>query len=298
MTAPKCRTWEDATSSLIRKMDAAGSFTPATIRFYRYQCAIVGKRLQAVHGSDYAPRNVTKRDVVDFMSSMRAEGLCVTTQRGYIVALKKLCQHCKNPVFDGLMIAWSEDTRQNVRWLAPTDAKKMLSAPMDPREDLIVTLMLCMGLRRIEVIRLNVADVGDNWITVRGKGRLGGKLRTVPFHPRFERVLNRWLKKRKTVVLDAREDALLVYRHGKRVSRYSDSGSAIDNIIRIVGSRVGIYDVSCHTLRRTFGRMLWRADVPIETIARILGHVSTVQTLRYIGVNMDDMVSAMRKLEF
>ncbi len=272
-------------------------FTPATIRFYRYQCAIVGKRLKNAHGEDYTPRDVTKAHVVAFMRSMRDEGLCVTTQRGYIVALKRLCQHCRNPVFDGLDIAWSEDTRQNVRWLSPIEAKRLLAAPMTSSENLVVTLMLCMGLRRIEVIRLNVTDIGDGWINVTGKGRLGGKLRTVPFHPRFGPVLARWMKKRSEIVGTSREDALLVYRHGKKVSRYSTSGSAIDNMIRTVGYRADI-DVSCHTLRRTFGRSLWRAGVPVETIARILGHVSTVQTLRYIGVNMDDMIGAMNKLEF
>ncbi len=297
MTQPKCSTWEESTSSLIRKMERSGAYTPASIRFYKYQCQIVGKRLIAVHGEDYCPRKVTKTHIVSLMESMREEGLCITTQRGYVMALKKLCQHCNNHVFDGMMIGWSADTRQHVDWLDKDQATRLLDAPMDSREDMVVTLMLCMGLRRIEVIRLNVQDIGDGWITVNGKGRLGGKLRTVPFHPRFVKVLDRWLKKRRDILGDDSEDALILYRSGRKVSRYSLNGSAIDQMVRTVGYRAGI-DVSCHTLRRTFGRLLWRAGVNIETIARIYGHTSTIQTLRYIGVNMDDMESAIKRLTF
>ena len=251
----------------------------------------------ALYGQGYAPRDVKKRDVLGFMESMRSEGLCVTTQRGYIVALKRLCQHCHNNVFDTMILTWSPDLRQNVEWLEKAQAAELLTAPMDARENIIVTLMLCMGLRRIEVIRLNVADIGDGWITVTGKGRLGGKLRTVPFHPRFESALKRWMEYRSKILGSETSDALIIYRHGKRISRYSAKGSAIDNIVRTVGNRVG-FGVSCHTLRRTFGRLLWMSGVKVETIARILGHTSTVQTLRYIGVNLDDMVEGMNKLIF
>jgi integrase/recombinase XerD len=51
-----------------------------------------------------------------------------------------------------------------------------------------------------------------------------------------------------------------------------------------------------HTLRRTYGRMLWLAGVPIETIAEILGHADTKTTILYLGLDMGDQVSAIRKL--
>jgi len=48
-----------------------------------------------------------------------------------------------------------------------------------------------------------------------------------------------------------------------------------------------------HTLRRTGGRHYWECGVPIETIAKMMGHKSIDMTLRYIGVEMDDMQKAM-----
>jgi integrase len=45
-------------------------------------------------------------------------------------------------------------------------------------------------------------------------------------------------------------------------------------------------------LRRTGGRLMWLAGVPIETIASIMGHESTDMTLQYIGVNLTDQTKA------
>ena len=51
-----------------------------------------------------------------------------------------------------------------------------------------------------------------------------------------------------------------------------------------------------HTLRRTFGRLLWLAGVPIEKISEILGHADTKTTLLYLELNMEDQADAMQKL--
>jgi integrase len=47
-----------------------------------------------------------------------------------------------------------------------------------------------------------------------------------------------------------------------------------------------------HTLRRTAGRLMWLAEMPIETIASVMGHADTAMTLLYIGVNLDDQAKA------
>jgi len=40
---------------------------------------------------------------------------------------------------------------------------------------------------------------------------------------------------------------------------------------------------------------MFRAGVPIETIARILGHEDTKTTLHYLGLDYEDMSSAMEQ---
>ena len=42
--------------------------------------------------------------------------------------------------------------------------------------------------------------------------------------------------------------------------------------------------------------MLWLAKVPIDVISEILGHEDPRQTIRYLGINLDDQDDAMRRL--
>ena len=72
-----------------------------------------------------------------------------------------------------------------------------------------------------------------------------------------------------------------------------DNSSLIDNLFRI---RPLGFHFANHTLRRTFGRRLFHAEVPVETIFIFLGYGSTTETLKYIGVNLDDMDAGMAKL--
>ena len=42
---------------------------------------------------------------------------------------------------------------------------------------------------------------------------------------------------------------------------------------------------------------MYHAGVDIETISKFLGHESTVETLKYLGINLDDMDKGMDLLE-
>ena len=294
----RCATWSSAIDSLLRRLRADG-YTKATLRHYRYGCRIVAERLQALDSDLVRPHDVREGHVTRLLAQMRSEALSVPTMRDYLTCLRRLCDHCDNHILDTIHPIWSQDMRQNVHWLTEDRASLLLNSALDPRENIIIVLMLCMGLRRVEVVRLRLGDIGEGWITVHGKGHEGGKLRTVPFHPRFQSALSRWMEYRDMLVKGSgyRSDALIVYRQGRSLFGYSELGSAIDNIVRTATKRVGV-PCSSHTLRRTFGRAMWHAGVPVETIARILGHSNTVQTLRYIGADLDDMTDAMNKLVF
>lgn len=93
-------------------------------------------------------------------------------------------------------------------------------------------------------------------------------------------------------------EELVVWRKADRLRPYSEEGYGLDKVVTLPLSESSGIHFSNHTLRRTFGRTLYRAGVPVATIAKILGHESTEVTLRYIGVDMDDMRDAMRRLRY
>jgi len=144
-------------------------------------------------------------------------------------------------------------------------------------------------------------------VNVLGKGRMGGKWRTVPFHQDTKGIIGEWLLLCRKMIEEARKHGigaevppnLLLYLKAGKVHAWKKSG--IDNILARLRKRVeAVYerdmDFSNHTLRRTGGRMLWQAGVKLETIGAILGHENTSTTIDYLGLNLDDMSEGMRKL--
>ena len=87
---------------------------------------------------------------------------------------------------------------------------------------------------------------------------------------------------------------LVLYRGRERglVPIYEDD---ISHMVERISARAETQFTS-HTLRRTYGRTLWKAGVPLETIKELMGHSSIETTIRYLGVRMDDMDDAMEKL--
>lgn len=292
------QTLESLFSALLSEMESEGIYSPKTIAHTREHCQIVARYLDG--------RNLytlTPQEFRAIHQTMAREGLAVSTQKSYIFTLRKLLHFVNNPTCD-TRIVYQADVRPKVDWLSPEEASNVLAANLPNIQKMAVVLALCMGLRKVEMCRLKMKDVNlpNRCITVTGKGRAGGKLRLVPFHALFLPTFECWLKDRAKIVSKSQNTAehVLIWfdRHSHTANPYNSvKGSGLDKLIRSAAVTCGVH-FSAHTLRRTFGRMLWLAGVPVVTIAKILGHSSTEQTLQYIGANLDDMASAMETLTF
>ena len=203
-------------------------------------------------------------------------------------------------------IRWPHDTRPNVDWLTDAEQYKLLNEPKTAREEAIIHFELNMGLRIAEVCTIKVENLNYRMRTadVLGKGSCDGKWRSVPFSDDTEKVLERWMTERADIVRRVRAynpswvDPGTVflwchYKNKPQAGAYSTRGHSIDRgVIHIVRDRLGLTFTN-HTLRRTFGRTMYHAGAPIESISKILGHEDIVTTLKYLGINLDDMQSAM-----
>lgn len=289
---------KDYTQQLIDTLTDHGEYAERTIRFYREQGRLVLKVLHEVN-PNANPENLSQEDLKGLVQVMRNR-YTVATQKDYTIALKRMCEINDNFVFQKYRVMFPSDTRPNVDWLSYEQAKELLDLWKTPLEEMIVCLELLHGFRRVEVLRLRLRDIhlDEGYLEVRGKGRAGGKLRTVPIHPDFERTYRRWMVERSELSRQAdsgsvQSDRLLVYIRSGMLEGYEEvKGRAIDKHLQELSERMGI-EFSNHTLRRTFGREMFRSGVAIEIIATIYGHSSTTQTMKYLGLNLDDMTSAM-----
>lgn len=207
-----------------------------------------------------------------------------------------------NSVVQDMKIHWPEGINPHTDWLLPEQMEHLrLAIQGNPTLHMLFHLEADMGLRRVEVSRLTLQDIGPDHIRVLGKGRGDGKPRKITKHPDWDTVFSEYMDHRDSVIRKAMAvdhslappDGLMVYHHMGRLGVCQRT--ALDRMIGKMNARSGL-EFGHHTLRRTFGRELWKAGVPLETIANILGHSDPRVTIRYLGINLDDQAAAMRKL--
>jgi len=183
-----------------------------------------------------------------------------------------------NPLADGRNPVWrlpagSVDRRH---WV-DRDQLMTLYRESEGRVRVRVVLQGFNGLRECEVRRLKVRDLSlelpSPTLTVRGKGRFGGKFRTIPMDPMTRAVLVKWVEGK------GLDEGVCPVGHTVADMELAQLGRSCDLQVRVTG----------HVLRRSFGRLAYRAGVPPPTIQRIYGHVSVDQTLHYVGVDQEEM---------
>lgn len=270
-----------------------------TFRFYRESISIISKDLESLDRPTL-PWDIREEDIRAVMDLWKDRGLTVATRRGYVSAMRVWLHYWHNNVIDGMEIRWPADTRPTVDWLEDEDAIRLASMDLPPIQELVIHCELCLGMRRVELLRSRVQDWTDSYVDILGKGPQGGKPRRMPYHPDTPRILKRYLHYRDQIIVLTQvtnpgvvvPDNLLIYSKGRNLKPYGSKGSGIDDMLLEVQHELG-RKFSNHTLRRTFGRMMYRSGVDVATISRMMGHESQNTTLKYIGVNLDDMAAAM-----
>jgi len=170
------------------------------------------------------------------------------------------------------------------RWL---DREQLLRLYRSSRgvERAIVGLEGLAGLRRVEVLRLRVKDVlvGEGCLRILGKGRRGGKWRSIPMQGEVDQLLRSWIKNR---------------RLEERVVPLSKSGAdaALQRAVRRSGLAAEGVRVSHHDLRRTFGRLANESGMSLVSLQGLFGHASPALSAHYIGVDFDELKSALARL--
>jgi len=200
-------------------------------------------------------------------------------------ALRRFLRWSHNPLgTDRGVWAVPAETTGRRRWLSPEHLVRLYRAARG-RERVLLALEGFNGLRRVEVLRLRAKDVdfARQRLHVLGKGRNGGKWRTLPMFSETARVL-------RSLPTEEGEDALVV-----PLSR-----SGADLILRRVAERAGLPSlglrVSHHDLRRTFGRVAHKAGMDLVQLKNLYGHTSMDQTVHYIGLDEDEMRDGLNRL--
>jgi site-specific recombinase XerD len=230
-----------------------------------------------------SPREITAKLIDDFVQAQSQQGLKAATINRRLSAISSLFEFLiteaeddgwPNPVY------WKRHSIRPGRHL-PRDindelAEQLLTVIDDVRDKAIFSLMLMAGLRVGEVIALHLSDIhptealtGLTRLRVRGKGQ---KERIVWLTWQMMQQLQSWLDIRP----QTDSPYLFLNQHRRPLSV-----AGVQFRLKQYCQRVQV-DLTCHQLRHTYARRLVEHNMPIDSLAKLLGHTNLQTTQLYI----------------
>lgn len=232
---------------------------------------------------DKSRRDITPKLIDNFVQAQSQQGLKAATINRRLSAISSLFEFLiseaeddgwHNPVY------WKRHSIRPGRHL-PRDisddlADRLLAVIDDARDQAIFSLMLGAGLRVGEVIDLQLRDLHPTEarttltsLRVHGKGR---KERVVWLTWQVMQQVQNWLQVRPQtdspyLFLNQRGRPLSVAGVQFRLKGYCQQAQV---------------NLTCHQLRHTFARRLVEHNMPIDSLAKLLGHTNLQTTQLYI----------------
>ena len=147
----------------------------------------------------------------------------------------------------------------------------MVAAEANPRDEVLVALLLMNGFRVSEALSIRFEDVKtEAGHTVVFLTRKSGVSARAPLNPFTLRAMDR--------VAEGRETGLVVTtRNGRHLNRHY-AGKIINRLAKKAG--IG-HRISPHSLRHTFITLSLEAGVPLHDVQDSAGHKSPQTTMRY-----------------
>jgi integrase/recombinase XerD len=170
-------------------------------------------------------------------------------------------------------------SRHAVSFLSSSEYQKLLaeatklSTPEAKRDAVMLELLYATGLRISELVSLNVKniDLEQNCVRINSK-------RQVPFDYSLSRILRNFLRNdRLDLLYDEREEALVLNRRGKRLTR-----QGFWQIIKSYASRAGLGGkVTPQALRHSFAKRKLQSGTELSQLQKLLGHAYISSTRVY-----------------
>lgn len=212
----------------------------------------------------------------------------------YLTVRTKLLE--ENPVAD---FEYPKLRKSLPKYLTLEQSSKLLQAVSgqnQARDYAILMLFLNCGIRRSELVGLNITDVYEDRIRVVGKGN---KERIVYFGTACRKAIDAYLPERnKQVLTDNR--ALFGSRNGNRISV-----DAVHALVKKAFLKAGLdaTQFSAHKLRHTAATMMLSGGVDVKTVQEVLGHENLNTTQIYTHIENTELKIAaeanpLSKLDF
>ena len=264
---------DDMLECFLQALDVQGR-SRKTIAHYRL---ILGKMLEETKVS---ARRITVYHLRSYLAKQKERGLKDSTLAHHREVFSNFFGWLfreglieKNPVVN---LGSIKVAKEEKKVFSDIDMEKMKQNGRRAVDKAIITFLASTGCRVAELVGLdrNALDLDNLECVVRGKGN---KERTVY----IDNVTAMYVKK----YLATRTDdcpALFVTRTNERFNT-----GGIRDMLKRLEERSGVEHIHPHKFRRTLATSLARRNMPIQTIAAILGHEKIETTMEYIVMNKE-----------
>ncbi len=259
--------------------------------------------------------SIDTADIYDFLSylanertvnpEIRAErGISSSSRARKLSAIKSFFKYLtvrtkqleENPVAD---MEYPKIRKSLPKYLTLDQSARLLEAVSGKnkkRDYAILMLFLNCGIRRSELVNLNLSDVYEDRIRVVGKGN---KERFVYFGASCRKAIDEYLIIRNQQLLSDNR-ALFGSRDGNRISV-----TAVHRLVKKALLQAGLDSTqfSAHKLRHTAATMMLSGGVDVKTVQEVLGHENLNTTQIYTHIENTELKIAaeanpLSKLDF
>lgn len=166
--------------------------------------------------------------------------------------------------------------------------QRLLEAARTPRERAVLMVLGCCGLRRGELLKLDVGDIAADLSELRIRQSKGQKDRVVPVPTQCQQVLREYL-----MAENRTSGPLFATGRGTALGVTS-----FYRVFRRLLKRAALQDagITPHGLRHLFATSLLRGRADIETVRSLLGHRDIRTTSRYLHADGQARREAVERL--
>jgi integrase len=164
------------------------------------------------------------------------------------------------------------------------------------RDAAVIAILRCGGIRRQEIVQLNLddLDLATGELTIhRGKG---GKFRLVYLTTEAIEMIEDWLEVRGnlsgSLICPVNKGGKVILRH------FARDGDGIYKLVKARALSAGVKHFSPHDFRRTFCSDLLAEGEDVFTVQELAGHASPVTTAKYDRRGEGRKRRAVKRLKF
>lgn len=200
---------------------------------------------------------VSNNILIDYLAYLRSKNLAIKTIENYFTSISSLFSFLefkelvpKNPVLAirkrYLRRYKKEDADSSERKVISVEEMKLLiNSILSSRDKAIVALLAKTGIRRDELIKIDIADINWSEQSIRLKPKKKRSNRTVFFDDETARILKRWIWNREGIADGT--SALFIGERGERLKR-----SGVYNMVVKYAEAVGLSDADSDQLEDHF----------------------------------------------